>query len=156
LSKLFNDLKIEGLLIGSPVCEIDERLQIDALLITQNVVCIIDFKNYEGKIILPDEKNFELGLWRSFNGEHIKGGAYINPYIQLKNQKAKFDNIFNNFIKSNLSPGDRLNPKHIVLILCFQKEVAIDKEIPKSKELFFFLSIKKLYRKYSRYYRCKR
>jgi len=23
LSKLFNDLKIEGLLIGSPVCEID-------------------------------------------------------------------------------------------------------------------------------------
>ncbi|MGZ4011345.1 MAG: hypothetical protein ACXVLF_10370, partial [Flavisolibacter sp.] len=42
LSRSFKDRSLNGVLIGSPLCETDERLQIDALLITQNVVCIID------------------------------------------------------------------------------------------------------------------
>ena len=48
LNKAFADKNRSGLLIGSPFCEEDERLQIDALLITDHVVCIIDFKNFSG------------------------------------------------------------------------------------------------------------
>jgi hypothetical protein len=43
---LFNSFKeknLLGMLIGSPLCQVDERLQIDALLITPSVVCIVDF-----------------------------------------------------------------------------------------------------------------
>ena len=55
LSKVFDEKGVSGLLIGSPVCEPDERLQIDALLITEQVICIIDFKNFNGKINLPND-----------------------------------------------------------------------------------------------------
>ena len=39
----FKEKNLNGVIIGSPLCEVDERLQIDALLITPSVVCIIDF-----------------------------------------------------------------------------------------------------------------
>ena len=44
LSKRFEEKGFNGLLLGSPFCEVEERLQIDALLITTYAICIIDFK----------------------------------------------------------------------------------------------------------------
>ena len=41
LHKSFVDNGRSGLLIGSPFCEVDERLQIDALLVTEKAVLII-------------------------------------------------------------------------------------------------------------------
>ncbi|HEX2919525.1 MAG TPA: hypothetical protein VHO50_00005, partial [Bacteroidales bacterium] len=52
----FDEKNLSGVLIGSPLCEVDERLKIDVLLITSSVVCIIDFKNYQGKIKIPSER----------------------------------------------------------------------------------------------------
>jgi hypothetical protein len=81
LSKKFADKNINGLLIGSPLCEVEERLQIDALLITPYVICIIDFKNFSGQINLPNQSNFKQGVWTNATGDMIKGGSSINPYI---------------------------------------------------------------------------
>ena len=139
LYKSFTDNGRSGLLIGSPFCEIDERLQIDALLITDQVVCIIDFKNFSGKINLPNEKNFEMGMWTNTTGDQIKGGSSINPFIQLKNQKRRFSEVFTKSIKSNLIDGDTLDCSHIVSIVCFQKEIELNREIPNSKELAFWI-----------------
>ena len=139
LHKSFIDNSRSGLLIGSPFCEIDERLQIDALLITDQVVCIIDFKNFSGKINLPNEKNFEMGMWSNETGEQIKGGSSINPFIQLKNQKRRFSEVYTKSIKSNLADGDTLDCSHIVSVVCFQKEIALNREIPNSKELAFWI-----------------
>lgn len=139
LHKSFTDNGRSGLLIGSPFCEIDERLQIDALLITDQVVCIIDFKNFSGKINLPNEKNFEMGMWSNETGEQIKGGSSINPFIQLKNQKRRFSEVYTKSIKSNLADGDTLDCSHIVSVVCFQKEIELNREIPNSKELAFWI-----------------
>ncbi len=139
LSKSFEDSGKSGLLIGSPLCEVEERLQIDALLITEQVVCIIDFKNFGGKINIPNEKNFELGIWTNSDGEQIKGGSSINPFIQLKNQKRRFSEVFTKYISKNLSTGDKLDCNHIVSIVCFQKEIELNREIPGSKELAFWI-----------------
>ena len=46
LSQMFEKYNMDGLLVGNSECTVENRLQIDALLITQNVVCIIDFKNF--------------------------------------------------------------------------------------------------------------
>lgn len=51
--KFFEKYSIDGLLIANSECEAEKKLQIDALLITNNVVCIIDFKNFGGEIKLP-------------------------------------------------------------------------------------------------------
>ena len=62
LFNAFKEKNFNGVLIGSPECVAVERLQIDALLLTTNVVCIIDFKNFKGKINSPQEKNFDNGV----------------------------------------------------------------------------------------------
>jgi hypothetical protein len=128
-----------GLLIGSPFCEVDERLQIDALLITDQVVCIIDFKNFSGKINLPNERNFEMGIWTNATGDQIKGGSSINPFIQLKNQKRRFSEIYNRHIEKALNTGDIFNPNHTVRIICFQEETELNGRIPLNVALNFFI-----------------
>ncbi len=139
---LFNSFKernLTGVLIGSPLCEADERLQIDALLITTSVVCIIDFKNYSGKIKLPTEKDFEFGLWTTQTGEQIKGGSSINPFVQLRNQKRRFCDVSNRHIKSHLSKGEIFNPLHTVRIVCFQSHIELTGSIPANEALNFFI-----------------
>lgn len=139
LHKSFADNRRFGLLIGSPFCEVDERLQIDALLITDQVVCIIDFKNFSGKINLPNERNFEMGIWTNTTGDQIKGGSSINPFIQLKNQKRRFSEVYNKHIQKDLKTGDIFNPNHTVRIICFQEETELNGRIPSNEALNFFI-----------------
>lgn len=139
---LYNSFKaknLSGVLIGSPLCEVDERLQIDALLITQSVVCIIDFKNFKGKVKLPAEKDFEFGLWTTGTGEQIRGGNSINPFIQLKNQKRRFIDVSNKHIQNGIASTGIFNPFHLVRIVCFQEEVEISGKIPDKEVLNFFI-----------------
>ncbi len=139
----FKERNISGVLIGSPLCEVDERLQIDALLITSNVVCIIDFKNFKGKIKLPAEKDFEFGLWTTETGEQIKGGSSINPFIQLKNQKRRFIEVSDKHINNGIDSRDTFNPHHVVRVVCFQEEIEITGKIPDKEALNFFIQDKK-------------
>lgn len=139
LHKSFVDNGRSGLLIGSPFCEVDERLQIDALLITDQVVCIIDFKNFGGKVNLPNEINFEMGIWTNATGDQIKGGSSINPFIQLKNQKRRFSEVYNRHIQKDLKTGDIFNPYHTVRIICFQEETELNGRIPPNEALNFFI-----------------
>lgn len=135
----FKERNISGVLIGSPLCEVDERLQIDALLITKNVVCIIDFKNFKGKIKLPTEHNFEFGIWTTETGDQVKGGSTLNPFIQLKNQKRRFIDVSNKHIEKKLDSASTFNPFHLVRIVCFQEEVEIIGKIPSKEALNFFI-----------------
>lgn len=139
LHKSFTESGRSGLLLGSPFCEVDERLQIDALLITEQVVCIIDFKNFSGKINLPTERNFEMGIWTNVTGDQIKGGSSINPFVQLKNQKRRFSEVYKKHIQKDLKTGDIFNPNHTVRIICFQEETELNGKIPSNEALNFFI-----------------
>lgn len=130
LSKKFADKNINGLLIGSPLCKVEERLQIDALLITPYVICIIDFKNFSGKINLPNQSNFKQGIWTNATGNLIKGGSSINPYIQLSIQKNRFEKVLKYHVLPNISPTDTLNFKHADKVVCFQDVIELIGEIP--------------------------
>lgn len=141
LEKLFDKYSIDGLLIANSECEAEKRLQIDALLVTKNVVCIIDFKNFGGKIKLPKngKGEFEFGRWTNDSGEIVKGGNSVNPFIQLKNQKERFINVCKNHIIPNLNNSDKLNAYHTVRVVCFQKSIELDGSIPSREELNFFI-----------------
>lgn len=101
---MFDKYSLDGLLIANSECEFGARLQIDALLVTRKAVCIIDFKNFGGKITLPKnaKSEFEFGVWTNENGESIKGGSSINPFIQLKAQKDRFIKVVEKHIKVKL------------------------------------------------------
>ena len=72
LKSMFDKYNLNGLLIANSECIADERLQIDTLLITQHTVCIIDFKNFSGDIILPTSDDFFNGSWVNSEGHRIK------------------------------------------------------------------------------------
>lgn len=139
LFNAFKERNFDGVLIGSPECVVDERLQIDALLLTSNVVCIIDFKNYKGKIILPSENNFENGIWKNEKGDLIKGGSSNSPNTQLKIQKKRFVDVFNKHIKKKIKTPDTFNPLHTNRVVCFQHKIELVGKIPPKEELNFFI-----------------
>ena len=147
LSKLFDKYSLDGLLIANSECEFEKRLQIDALLVTKNAVCIIDFKNFGGRITLPKnaKSEFDFGRWTNEKGEIIKGGSSINPFIQLKNQKDRFIKVVENQILNRLANSDCFNPFHTVRIVCFQKPIELNGSIPYKEELNFFIIDKSSY-----------
>ena len=141
LKNLFDKYSLDGLLIANSECEAEKRLQIDALLITEKAVCIIDFKNFGGKINLPKnaKSEFDFGKWTNEKGEIIKGGSSINPYIQLKNQKDRFIKVVENQILDRLPKSNCFNPYHTVRTVCFQKPIELIGSIPPKEELNFFI-----------------
>jgi hypothetical protein len=147
LKNMFEKYSTSGLLIANSECEAGKRLQIDALLITEKAVCIIDFKNFSGKIILPEntKSDFEFGIWKNENGDIIKGGSYINPFIQLKNQKNRFINVIERNLIPKLPISDKFNPFHTIKTVCFQKPIELIGLIPSKEELNFFILDKNNY-----------
>ena len=147
LKNLFDKYSLDGLLIANSECESEKRLQIDALLITEKAVCIIDFKNFGGKITLPKnaKSEFDFGKWTNDKGEIIKGGSSINPFIQLKNQKDRFIKVVENQILDRLPTSDCFNPYHTVRAVCFQKPIELIGSIPPKEELNFFIIDKSNY-----------
>jgi hypothetical protein len=137
LSSMFDKYGWDGLLIGNSECTVESRLQIDALLITKHVVCIIDFKNYGGEINLPRIQDFHYGRWTTNNGDMIKGGSSINPYCQLNTQRKRFYETYKSYIEKKLPEGNYFNPSHTVRVVCFQNEIKLNGSIPPSDEVNF-------------------
>ncbi|MDQ1139516.1 NERD domain-containing protein [Pedobacter agri] len=147
LKKMFDKYSLDGLLIANSECEAEKRLQIDALLVTEKAVLIIDFKNFGGKITLPKnaKSEFDFGKWTNENGEQIKGGSSINPFIQLKTQKERFIKVVEKQILTKLSPSDSFNAFHTVRAVCFQKPIELIGKIPSNEELNFLIFDKNTY-----------
>lgn len=143
LEILFEKYSIDGLLIANSMCEASPNLQIDCLLITTNVICLIDLKNFGGDIIIPQaDRNFPDGQWVTQDGNRIKGGSHINPYKQLFQQKRAFTWVVHNTtINSNItSNNEQINPSHVKKIVCFQKPIILNGEIPGKDEIDFFIT----------------
>lgn len=136
LAQKFVDKNLDGLLIGSPFCEVEERLQIDALLITKHAICIIDFKNYSERINLPEIRDFKQGIWTIDNGTIIKGGSSVNPYVQLSVQNNRFEKVLKLYIVNSIKSSDILNIRHADKIVCFQHDITINGEIPEKYSNF--------------------
>lgn len=147
LKKMFDKYSLDGLLIANSECEAEKRLQIDALLVTEKAVLIIDFKNFGGKITLPKnaKSEFDFGKWTNESGEQIKGGSSINPFIQLKTQKERFIKVVEKQILKKLSPSDNFNTYHTVRAVCFQKPIELIGKIPSNEELNFLIFDKNTY-----------
>ena len=134
----FDEKKIPALLIGMPECKVDSRLQIDALLLTENTVTIIDFKDYGGTLILPDEALFKKGRWETAEGLIVKGGSSPNPFYQTGLQRERLAKILRTFCR-NLSS---FNPRHISTLVCFSKRMQVEGYIPGNFKSYFHIADK--------------
>lgn len=124
LTNEFDKRGWNGLLMGMPKSLNVESLQIDCLLVTDNQIILIDFKNYDGDLELPDTENFDTGSWL-INGEtKVRGGSSINPYKQLGKQRAKLIELIDKKI-------EKFDKNTVFTIVCFHGKVKIIGEIPR-------------------------
>ncbi len=148
LSEKFDELKLNGVLIGSPICTKASALQLDALLVTDTGITIIDFKNRSGQITLPSANNFDFGSWTTPSTRKndptpnvIQGGSgNKNPYKQIQLQKEKLNSILTNFIQPNIIKGENIETKDTYSIVCFQQPITLSGAIPPNLKRIFYIA----------------
>ena len=97
LIKLFEQKSWDGIFIGNPFNENFMGFRADAILLYNYGLLIIDFKDYQGSIKLPEiQSDFENQRWYVENDldkdrVELKGGSnFINPFRQLKYYRQIF------------------------------------------------------------------
>ena len=134
----FEKLGFDGILIGMPECKVQEKLQIDALLITDSTITIIDFKDYDDcTVTLPDESDFERGRWTTNNDVVVKGGSSPNPYTQLRLQRRRLREILEIFCRHKTANFD---PRHITSMVCFTGKISVQGSVPGQAKLTFSIA----------------
>jgi hypothetical protein len=133
LIRVFDELNLNGVLIGGGITESNATLAPDALLICNSAVVIIDFKKYGGKIKLPNhgqpgtsktKDEWFHGWWIVNDGETVvKGGGRNNPFQQLEAQTKKLNVIAENNIVPFLTEKEKYEYKDTSRVVCFQLEV---------------------------------
>ncbi|WP_052360291.1 nuclease-related domain-containing protein [Solidesulfovibrio alcoholivorans] len=113
----------DGLLIGMPESLELESLQIDCLLVTNDRIVLIDFKDYSGDLELPEQDMFDVGAWK-IDEIPVRGGSSVNPYRQLGKQRAKL----NKQLGWKMRGFDR---KSVYTLVCFHGQINIIGRVPR-------------------------
>ena len=140
LTLQFEKSGLDGVLLGMPKCLIRDTLQIDALLITKKSIILIDFKEYTGGVILPNDDTFWTRRWENNNENSetvfIKGGSSVNPFVQLSRQRKKLIEIFDKTLDRHI----RFSKDMVATMVCFCNPVNIIGSIPGKYKLSFFIA----------------
>lgn len=132
----FEKKGIRACLLGMPTCLVNDRLQIDALLITSKTITVVDFKDYGGQLLLPDEAKFRKGSWVINNGLQVKGGSSPNPFYQTGLQRDRLMKILELACRNRST----FDPHHISTLICFQQAVKVQGSIPGRYRPFFHIA----------------
>ena len=141
LEFIFKDWDWHGLLLGNPYCEDNASLQLDILLYGPEFCIIFDLKDYEGIIELPDDNEFESAVWK-IKGKDVvvKGGSFINPYVQLKNQRNEVLKIIKNEVKKSSTMFRDVNYSHLQSAVLFQNNIKLSQDISGVFNRNFFIT----------------
>ncbi len=147
LKDFFDKKGWDGLMIGNPHCKDEERLLPDIVLYTPHSFLLIDMKDYKGKVIIPPEKNFESEIWwlEPENGPktQIKGGSYLNPFLQLKTYREITKNIFRHYGESNPEFTNAINPVYMNILVVFSGNIELNREVSGKFNRYFNITDEK-------------
>lgn len=146
LKNYFSNNNFTGFLLGFPTCLLNDSLQIDALLITKAAIVIIDFKDYKGEIILPDEGVFLDERWRTSDGIYVEGGSTNNPFRQLGKQRNKLYALLS---QSAPNIDSTFREQNISTVVCFSNPVKLNGNKPRKYRTFFIANSEDYIRKLS-------
>lgn len=137
LSFEFNKRNLAGVLLGFPRSRKRDDLQIDALLISNCELTIIDFKDYEGDLHLPPEEEWNNGKWEvNSNIEVNPGYNSPNPFKQLGKQRYKLRNLLLEKVKLPQDDEKIL----ISTMACFHGPIKLLGDIPRKYSNSFFIA----------------
>lgn len=90
--------------------------ELDGLLIKQDAIIAIEFKNYGGRVVAV-----ENGDWKLSDGTIVKGGVRKNPYKQAQINRS---NLLNGLRDSGFVSAANL--KHISSLIVFNQPIELD------------------------------
>lgn len=90
--------------------------ELDGLLIKQDAIIAIEFKNYGGRVVAV-----ENGDWKLSDGTIVKGGVRKNPYKQAQINRS---NLLNGLRDSGFVSASNL--KHISSLIVFNQPIELD------------------------------
>jgi hypothetical protein len=135
IETVFDKLDYNGLLIGNPFNETYSRFRADAILLYNNGIVLVDFKDYQGIIKLPpNESEFHTTKWYNESTKdrsrlEIKAGSkFINPFKQL----AYYRNAFREIVESNIYLNGTINPSKVCIVNIFSGPIEIVNEVPRN------------------------
>lgn len=138
VKNVFERRGIDGILLGMPNCKVRDNLQIDALLVTDSSITIIDFKDYDDCTVeLPGESDFDRGRWETDRGMRVKGGSSPNPFTQLRLQRSRLREILKMFCRHKMAEFD---VGHITSMVCFTGKVIVKGSVPGRFKLTFCIA----------------
>ena len=135
VKQIFEERGWAGLLIGNPSNENFYRFRADAILHYDHGLVLLDFKDYQGKVVLPNnEDEFRDKKWYSENVKdksivEIKAGSrFINPFKQLKSYREAFYEV----IEKTLELNGLINPSRVVIANIFSGPLEIENAVPRN------------------------
>ncbi|MER8402059.1 NERD domain-containing protein [Mesorhizobium sp. M0751] len=92
------------------------RYEIDALVMSERSITIIDFKDYGGTITVHED-----GTWVTDGGVTVKGGSYLNLFEQVRAYKRGMMN----WLEGTVGLSDANDVSHISGLALFTRPVTI-------------------------------
>ncbi|MBP2281726.1 hypothetical protein H4V97_000044 [Flavobacterium sp. CG_23.5] len=135
LKSIFSQRNWEGILIGNPFNDNYHRFRADAILCYNHGIILIDFKDYKGTIILPDNVDgFQKDPWNIENNIdkgriEIKAGSHFNnPFRQLKAYRQAFYEI----VEHDIFLNSYIDPSRVCIANVFSGPLDLKNDIPRS------------------------
>lgn len=98
--------------------------ELDAVLVKQNALIVIDFKDYAGKLSLSEDGPWLIEDTASGESTKVKGGSSVNPLVQLRQNKFALVSFMEK-VNKNCNWG------HIAAIVLFHGAIEFDaQQIP--------------------------
>jgi hypothetical protein len=135
LKSIFLHRNWEGILIGNPFNDNYHRFRADAILCYNHGIILIDFKDYKGTIILPDNvDSFQKDPWNIENSVdkgriEIKAGSHFNnPFRQLK----AYRQVFYEIVEQDIFLNSYIDPSRVCIANVFSGPLNLKNGIPRS------------------------
>ncbi len=108
---------------------------IDAMLIKRDAIIVVDFKDYGGQLRFSENSIWTIGEVT------VKGGAFINPFMQVRSSKS----LVSNFFKENLENIFLTATKKIFFndvfgLILFHRQIELINPLPGEVKKWFFIS----------------
>ncbi len=108
---------------------------IDAMLLKRDGIIVIDFKDYGGQLLFS-----ENSIW-TIDNVTVKGGAFVNPFMQVRSSKSLISNFFKENIESIFpNANKKISFNDVFGLILFHRQIELLNTLPGEVKKWFYIS----------------
>ena len=108
---------------------------IDAMLIKRDGIIVIDFKDYSGELRFSENSIWTIG------NVTVKGGAFINPFVQVRSSKSLVANFFKENLENIfLGANKKISFNDVFGLILFHRKIELLNALPGEVKKWFYIT----------------